>query len=221
MNLLSTKTALLRVIILTLLPLVAGCAYIERHYGESCNTRAYVASDVDTFLRSRFLKNSPVRVAVIPFTVPANLAAYSNEFPGIGNELAWKVQAEFLQKQAFPIVEVLNRQDWPGKKEEFFTGNFGALTHAMDAGYDLALVGLVESGDRLDTLVVDTKLIEVESGITLWYGRTRVVTDRKDMEAVSSFLFLTDNRPDLMYYDALIDKASRCIVTEIMAESVY
>jgi len=194
---------------------------LGKHYGESCNTRAYVASDVDTFLRSRFLKNSPVRVAVIPFIVPANLAAYSNEFPGIGNQLAWKVQAEFLRKQAFPIIEVLNRQDWPGKKEEFFTGNFGALTYAMDAGYDLALVGLVESGDRLDTLTVDTKLIEVDSGITLWYGRTSAVTSRKDMEEVAATLGLIERRPDLMYYDPLIEKASRCIVEEVMAESQY
>lgn len=196
-----------------------GCALLERQLGESCNSRAYVATDIESYLMSRFNSKSPVRVAVIPFTTPANLTPRDNVAPTMGNTMAWLVQSEFLRTETFPIVEVLNRQDWPGKKDEFFTGNFGAISSARDAGYDLALVGWIEPITRLDTLTVSTKLFDLDSGITLWYGRTGVVTNRKDMEAVGAFFGLNDERPDLLYSNTLVERAARCIVNDVLNES--
>jgi hypothetical protein len=110
---------------------------------------------------------------------------------------------------------VLNRQDWPRKKEEFFTGNFGALSAARAAGYDLVLVGNVEPITRVDEYIVHSKVLDVESGITLWYGTSRVVTDRPDLLAVSSSLGLTDERPDFVHTDPLIKKAGECVAYDI------
>lgn len=205
-----------RVIFLTLLAAVfSGCSFLNRHVGETCNTRAYVRTDFEGFINQRFTPRTPVRMAVIPFDAPANLAGKDNELPGIGNRLSWGVQRELLGTEVFPTVEVLNRQDWPGKKEEFFTGNFGALSFARAADYDLVLVGAIEPITRVDEYVVHTKIIDVESGITLWYGTSRVVSNRADMLAVSSSLGLTDERPDLIPTNPLLQQAAECIAYDI------
>jgi hypothetical protein len=205
-----------RVMLLTLSALLcSSCSFLNRHVGEACNTRAYVRTDFEGFINQRFTRGSPVRMAVIPFDAPANLAGRDNELPGIGNRLSWGVQRELLGTEVFPVVEVLNRQDWPGKKEEFFAGNFGALSFARAAGYDLVLVGAIEPITRLDEYVVHSKIIEAESGITLWFGTSRVVSNRADMLGVSSSLGLTDERPDIVSTDPMLKQAAECIAYDI------
>ncbi len=186
-----------------------------RHFGEWCNTRAYVRTDLQSFMDQRFTPKSPVRTGVIPFVVPANLAARSDQQPGLGNELAWATQRKLLETGVFPIIEVLNRQDWPRKKEEFFTGNFGALAYARDAGYDVIVIGYLDPIVRLDTWTVHTKVIEVASGVTLWYGSSTVNTDRADMWETSSTLGLTDRRPDLLYTRELLETVTSCIAYDM------
>jgi hypothetical protein len=154
-------------------------------------------------------------MAVIPFDAPANLAARDAEMPGIGNRVAWGVQRELLGTEVFPIVELLNRPDWPGKKEEFYTGNFGAISFARAAGYDLVLVGIIEPISRLDEYIVHSKIVDVESGITLWFGTSRVVSNRPDMLGVSSSLGLTDERPDIIPTDSLVQAAAECVAYDI------
>jgi hypothetical protein len=206
------------VMFLTLSSGLCGCLLLERRYGETCNTRAYAWTDIEGFINQRFTPHSPVRMAIIPFVTPANLAQRDNELPGLGNQLAWSVQRELLSTEVFPVVELLNRQDWPGKKEEFFTGNFGAISYSRDAGYDLVLIGYLEPQSRLDTWTIHTKLIEVDSGITLWYGTSQVSTMRKDMLEVSSTLGLTNRRPDLLYTDALLGEAAACIARDMLKD---
>jgi hypothetical protein len=115
-----------------------------------------------------------VRVGIIPFSAPVNIAYAGSEFPGLGMELTEELQRRLMETGALPIVEILNRQDWPGKKEEFNTGNFHALVMARDAGYDLIIVGSVERVNDLKTLAAMVRLIEVESGTTVYVGRSSV-----------------------------------------------
>lgn len=203
---------------LTLLAATAGCAFVERHLGEVCKTRAYVRTDFESYINQRFTSGEQVRMAVIPFVSQANLAAYSNELPGIGNNMAWGVQRELLDSGVFPIVELLNRQDWPGKKEEFFAGNFGAITHARNAQYDLVLLGFIEPIARLDTWIVHTKVIDLQGGVTLWYGTTTVVTQRAEIQEVGTMLGGSKRRPDLLYTTPLLDEATRCIAADILKD---
>lgn len=210
-----------RVTFLTLLLMQAGCAYIQNRYGETCKTRAYVQTDIESYVKSRYLPESPVRVAVIPFTTPANVSAKNLQFPGLGDILAWGIHAELVRSQALPIVEVLNRQDWPGKKEEFFTGNYGAITQSRYAGYDLALVGYMEMPHERETYHVYTKLIEVESGITVWYGQTTVHTRRGTMDRASQFLGMTARREDMYYTKPITEDASKCIVRAMLKDPEF
>lgn len=196
----------------------AGCAYLGNHVGEWCNTRAYVRTDLGAYIDQRFTPKSPVRVGIIPFDVPANLSARSAQMPGLGNQLAWAMHRNLLATETFPIIEVLNREDWPRKKEQFFTGNFGALQFSRDAGYDMIVIGYLEPVTRLDTWVVHSKVIEVASGTTLWYGSSKVYTNRSDMHEVSSFVGLTDRRPDILWNDKLLETVAECIAYEMTTD---
>jgi hypothetical protein len=213
--------ARLSVTVLTLSVTLSGCAIIGRSVGETCNTQAYVRTDIESFISGRFTTNTPVRVAIIPFEVPGNLSGQDLHRPGLGYELAWGVQRQLLQSEVLPVVEVFNRADWPRKKEEFFTGNFGALERARNAGYDLVMVGYMDPQKRLDTWTVHTKLIEVESGISLWYGTSTVYTVRTDLWEVPATLYLMDRRPDFFYYPELLGEISWCIAHDMLNDPEY
>lgn len=211
---------LIPVILLTLMctSMLSGCANIHQYYSEPCNSHAYSRTILSDFLSNRFHSNSPVRLAVIPFSAPANISGFSSERPGLGNELAWKVRAELLASGQVPIVEILNRQDWPGKKEEFFMGNFGAIAVAREAGYDLVLVGHIHTPEALDRLKASTKLIEVESGITVWYGDTEVKTYAPELQSARAALWLDERRPAMLYLPRMVNRLSQCIVQAITSE---
>lgn len=197
--------------------LLTACSYIHNQYGETCNYRAYTQNELSEFLSKRFHSNAPVRMAIIPFSTPANLTVPRNT-AGLNNDLAWKVHAEFLTRNKIPIVEVFNREDWPGKREEFFTGNFGAISTSREAGYDLVMVGYLENTSSLDTMAAYTKLIEVESGITVWYGKTVASTSRPLLQTIESRMWLDNTRPDLLYTEPLIEELAHCIVEGIAHE---
>ena len=204
--------------ILICLPLTS-CSVIEGRYGETCKSHAYSQAILTDYITTRYLPNSPVRLAVVPSSVPANISSYnSTDRPGVGNQLAWKMHQELLNYAEVPIVEVLNREEWPGKKEEFFTGNFGAIRHARDAHYDLVLVSYVEPVKSLDTVSAFTKVIDVENGVTLYYGKSSVHTRRPRMRDAAAWFGTEERRPDLQYFNDLYDKLGWCIVKDVMAE---
>lgn len=211
----------LRVILLTLsMAVFAGCSIVQSHYGESCNSHAYVQTPLSEYINKRFQPHAPVRMAIIPFSVPANLAAQSNEQIGLGIDLAQRLQTQLLEAGAVPIVELLNREDWPGKKEEFTHGNFGAIQFAREAGYDLVLVGMVQPLTSIDRLSVQSKVIEVESGITAWYGQTSVTSWRSDLNKAGADFGLSKRRPDQLFMDDSLNKLTRCIRKDILADKV-
>lgn len=209
-----------RAIILTLLFCFSatGCAFIQKRYGEHCNSRAYTQIILADYIRARYVSGSQVRMAVIPFSVPANISYRNIELPGLGNEMAWMVKAEMLRSGIVPIVEVLNRQDWPGKKEEFFTGNFGAIEMARDAGYDLALIGFIDPINSLESASASVKIIDVESGVTIWYGQVRAYTLRNDGNYVAGQLMLDKYDPSRIYSKAVFSKLAACIVEQATQE---
>ncbi len=198
----------------------SGCSLINDRYGETCKTRAYTRTILSDYVSTRFVSGSPVRMAIIPFSSPANISMNSIERPGVGNELAWNVHARMLGTDTVPIVEMLNRQDWPGKKEEFFTGNFRAIEYARAAGYDLVMVGAVDEMRSLDSVSAYTKVIDTEAGITVWYGKTDVNTRRDDLNEFTSTIGLTKKRPDLLYTDDLYNKLAKCIVKAVTSEKI-
>ncbi len=201
---------------------LSACNFLSRQLTdqttETCKFRAYVHQPIEDWLNSRYQAKSPVRVAIIPFSVPANFTTESDERTGLDLELATVLQQELLRRGSFPIVEVFNRQSWPGKKEEFFKGNFGAISLAREASYDLVLVGLLEPLRSIDEITAYSKLIEVESGLTLWFGRVSANSARPDLRLAAATLGLTNRRPDLLSSAALSQELAGCIAGLVSAE---
>lgn len=204
-----------KVLTLAMMLLGSGCSFLHEYSTESCNSHAYVRAPIDDFLSTRFRSGSQPRMAVIPFTTAANLSGHEPQRPAFGEELAWKVHARLLDSGDFPIVEVMNRRDWPGKKDEFFTGNFGSLSMARAAGYDLVLIGYLDGIQTLTTLSAFTKVIDVESGVTLWYGKSSASTAQPAMQRLGSHLWLREERPDQLYLPDLTESLASCIVRDI------
>jgi hypothetical protein len=158
-------------------------------------------------------------MAVVPFSAPENISSYGVEHPGSGNRLAWRLHGALLSHGAAPIVEVFNRQDWPGKKEEFFTGNFGAIALAREAGYDLVMVGSIEELRSLQTLAAYSKIIETESGITVWYGRHQVSSPPQRLYRGERFgWFLPTGIPSHIPAAELEDTLANCIAEAVTAQ---
>jgi hypothetical protein len=198
---------------------LASCSLIYERYAESCKTHAYINQELQQFITSRFHYNSPVRMAIIPFSVAANLTAKDSERPGLGNEIAWQVQAQLLESKAVPIVEVFNRQDWPYKKEEFFTGNFGGIDMAREAGYDLIMIGYVEPQNSIYEITSFVKILDAESGVTVYYGKVLAETTRPKMDDVADTLLMGDKVPALTFAHELEEKISTCIGEAVLADS--
>lgn len=208
------------VILLTLTTVVSltSCAYLKDRTLDQCKTHAYVDSVLEDYLSTRYQTNSQVRLGIIPFVVPANLTQRPFQYRGLGNELAFQLQAQILNQDVVPITEVLNREDWPGKKDEFYTGNFGALSQAREAGYDLILVGIVDSYNAFAEVTASAKLIDVESGVTLWYGKTTVHTRRRDFDRGEDYLNIEDRHPSQSFGGIMIDLLSKCIAKDILSK---
>jgi hypothetical protein len=204
-----------RVILLTLVCLLSSCSFLGAQVGEWCNTRAWISTDLESYVYQHFKQGQQARVGVVPFISQANLSDRSDGFRGLGTEIAWGVQRELLATEIFPIVQMLAQEDWPGRKQEFFSGNYGSMEFARNAGLNFLLIGYVDWPQRLDEWVVYSKLIDVNTGATLWYGTSTVKTHRPDLLEVSSTLGMTDRRPDIYNMQPIRDAAAHCIVHDM------
>lgn len=199
---------------------LAGCSTLQQPHDQGCNSHAYVNAILADYISRQYHRHTPPRMAIIPFSVPANVAYKNIELPGMGHKLAQRLHAYMLQSEVVPVVELVNRADWPGKKEEFFTGNFGALSQARAAGYDLVLVGYLEPRHGLTSLSAYSKLIDVNSGITVWYGKTEVHETAGLYEQSKSWLGLKKRRPAEIPTAMLVNDLASCITIDIVSDEI-
>lgn len=214
---LALSTTCVKLLTCTLVISLTSCAYLKDRTLDQCKTHAYVETVLEDYLSRRYQSGAPVRMGIIPLAVSANLTQRPFQYRGLGNTLAYQLHAHFLNRETVPIVEVLNREDWPGKKEEFYTGNFGALSQAREAGYDLILVGIVDHYNPFSEITASTKLIEVESGVTIWYGKTTAHTMRRDYHRGADYLGIEDRNPSKTFADDLEPHLTKCIANEILS----
>jgi len=208
-------------ILLTVLP--SGCTYFETRIGkefqESCQSHAYSQVPILDFISKRYTPNAPVRIGVVPASAPANMSSLYIEQPSAGNQLAWRIQQDLLNYGELPIVEVLNRQEWPGKRDEFFTGNFGAIRYARDAGYDIVIVSWIEPMRAPDTMSAFAKVIEVESGTTIYYGKSTAISNRQEYKNAVANLGILRRTPAELPTSFVMDKLGQCVSQAIMKDS--
>lgn len=199
--------------------LFSGCSTLHLQQREECKSHAHIRIPLDEFINQRFPTGIPVRLGIIPFATPVNLAAQSDRQPGAGKQIARYLQRELLSKQtSVNVIETMDRSDWPGQAEQFFHGNFNAISMARDAGFDLVLVGVIENPRSAEAISAFSKLIEVESGITVWSGRSEASTNAnvRSRSGVSSWW--TSDQQRYPRTNTLLETLAQCLITNALTD---
>ncbi len=213
------KKLLLFVTLLTPAAFIS-CSSLKLTPEDTCNSRAYIRTPLDSYIKQRYPYGAPVRLGIIPFTAPAGIAYLEDQLPGVGHEIARNLQRELLSKRAVTITEVLNRLDWPGQRMEFYHGNHRSIRMAKDAGYDLVFIGLVDTPTSVDQLVSHGKLIDVESGVTVWNGMASVSTTERTYNHSGPAQWWAEHNPNKLPTRKLTANLAACMVTDVLKEEV-
>ena len=157
-------------------------------------------------------------MAVIPFDVPETFARSGPDSRNLGEQLARRFTESFTAVGVVPIVELFNRDNWPGKRAEFYTGNYGALEQSRAAGYDLVMVGYLEPQTNVETLSLATKIIDTQNQTTIWFGRTNATSNAKELNKFYSKTWLGKQRDDLFAFPERFDEMVSCTTNYIADE---
>lgn len=183
-----------------------------------CKVQAHIDQNFADYLKARYPSKQLVRAGIYPFEVPGTFfLAGGDQTKNFGLKLAEYFQRKFVEHQSPAIVEIFNRDRWPGKREEFFAGNYEALNMARNAGYDLVIVGFMEDPKDDQTFVIHSKVIDTSNNMTIWYGTATVVAHGREYQKNLARFHLASERPDLFYVQERADMAAQCSVDAIMA----
>lgn len=178
--------------------------------------RIYSNAELPAYVKSQYHSGQPVRMGIVPFDVPENFAPANSEAARYGHELARKFQLEFRRSGEVAVIELFDRDRWPGKREEYFNGNYGAIEIARNAGYDLVMVGFLEDIKNDEDLVLYTKIIDVTKNVTVWDGRTTVTSRAREENRQMADVFLATERPDLFAFPERAEKLVTCSIDHIL-----
>ena len=197
--------------------LAAGCSIIGWPAKlEGCKIQTYINGQLPGYLKARYDSQQLTRLAVIPFDVPETFAPPGNESMYFGREIARRIQGHLYKTGELRIIELFNQDRWPGKREEFMTGNHHAIQLAADAGYDLVLVGYLEELRGDQELNIYTKVIDTNGGVTIWSARTTVYSYQRPVQQVLAQTRIFKDRPDIFPYHEQIEEFAVCTVDSIM-----
>lgn len=178
----------------------------EPNYDYACNIRAYISSGTEDYIKYQQYRKNSGRVAILPFDVPESFSPWlSKESEGLGRKIAYQVAGEVIRHGALPLVEIYDL-DWPGKREEFFKGNYSALQYVRNAGYDYLILGYLDLPAGTSTLRFYNKLIDVKTNVTIWYGTTTVVETLGQVDRNFAALGILNERPGLISLQPMLSK---------------
>ena len=113
-------------------------------------------------------------------------------------------------------MEVFNLDRWPGKREEFFAGNYQAIEYARNAGYDIVFLGYMEEIRSDDTFTVQTKAIDTSNNVTLWSGKSVMYTRKRDLDKFLAEADLIKTRPEFFHFWERSEQLAACTVDEML-----
>jgi len=212
---------LLNVIILTLISLFStGCSsklLSWLHDNElQCKNRAYIHIPVEEYINERYSSSPLVRVALVPFEVPASFSRNIAGWMNFQEEITQSLHVKLLESGKFQLLEIFKTH--PLRKDDFITGNYEITELAKQAGYDLLLVGQVGNLSGVTQLSGTAKLIDVNTGITVWYGQSQVGKVSYSTSRRDAFGVFGRDRPDYMPFRLLADQFTSCLVENIFSE---
>lgn len=190
-------------------------------FTDGCNLRAETNLQLQDYVSHRYGSDHPVRAAVIPFDVPESFALPGNDSEYFGRTLARKLVMELHRSAVLPIVELFNRDRWPGKREEYFTGNYRAIEQARNAGYDLVVLGYMENIQNDNSFTILTKVIDTSNQVTIWSASTEAYSLDRSWRRSLAWFPLYDDQPNKFQFPEKIDTFAQCTVSGILtAEEV-
>ncbi|MCB0358615.1 MAG: hypothetical protein KDD44_03240 [Bdellovibrionales bacterium] len=183
---------------------------------EGCKIRTFVDQDLLDYVSERYHSKQSVRYAIIPFDVPETFARAGDDSHHFGRTLARLFQEEFLRSGELGTIELFNRDRWPGKRDDFFTGNYQAMEYARNAGYDMVILGHMEDIRDPEEFSVYTKVIDLSNNITIWFAKTTVYSRERTVNRLLSTTRVIPRRPEMFYFDERSAELSRCTVFELL-----
>lgn len=175
-----------------------ACSFLDSFETNECKNRASINVELEKYVTKRFSKKELVRFGIMPISVPANFTAKSLDNPDFGVILAQKLQSYLLSASIFSTVEMISKPEWPTKKEEFFSNNLTALSIAKNSGLDVVLLGYLTPQTNLKEMTLYTKIIDVNMGVTLFYGETTVYNSHFNENTLTT-MFKKRNPSDFNY----------------------
>ncbi len=185
---------------------------------EGCNIRTYIDLGLSDYVTNRFHSQQKPRFAVVPFEVPETFAPPGNVSQNFGRDMANLFQQQLLQRGELGIIENFDRDRWPGKRAEFFTGNYGAIELARNAGYDFVIVGFMKDIVNESELTLLTRVIDTANSITVWYGETTAFTTEREARRTISRLSRgwVKDRPELFDFPGRTDLLISCTTQRLI-----
>ena len=201
--------------------IISGCSLtklplISHLVNPSCNNHTYINLMLRDYVSKRFDEKTPARMAIIPFDVQESFAPAGNDSLHFGRDLANNFVMEFHKQGVVPIVELFERDRWPGKRAEFFAGNYQAISIARAAGYDLVMIGYLEALKDPSDFIAYIKIIDTQNNMTIWSSKTEVHSHEHDISDALSKVDIAKRRNDLFDFTGLTKQLVYCAVDEIV-----
>ena len=185
---------------------------------EQCKVRTYINYPLRTYISARYGDKNPVRTMILPFVVPESFTGANQDIPNFGKEIAAEFAAQLREAGVLPIVELYNVDRWPGRREDFSTGNFQAINLARNAGFDFLLVGYLEDLKADDTFNVQIKLIDISNNITLNHSLLKATSKDRLWRREIGRSILVQDVPAIYSFPEITDEAARCGVEALLNE---
>ena len=187
-----------------------ACAFIDITENETCKNHANINIKLKKYLTDRYKSKNLVRLGIFPFSVPANFTAKSLDKLDYGTMLAQKLQPTLLSLGIFQTAELLDYQEWSGKKEEFFSNNLLAIEIGKNIGLDFIVVGYLAPYNHIEKMTVYSKIIDVNTGMTVFYGETTAYNNYLNERKEKASFGLIEYKPSDFKLDDFTDKLMQC-----------
>jgi len=196
---------------------------------DQCKIRTYIDDGGTALLSNRFVdtnyRDRPIRIAVIPFSIPEHFAVWGSYEGHLGWELARVFWADLLAAKVEGTIELVAANTWAGESEEFFEGNYRNIEIARQAGYSHIILGYLKEPTSDGILRVYTKLIDVGTSHTMWFSLTEVEKGGNQDWDILDFLFgLPARRGDAIESDdtqAQVASFATCTIAKMSGRSEY
>jgi len=185
---------------------------------EGCKIRTHTNAKLVDYVSGRFSSTTAVRALIIPFDVPESFAGSWNNYHDqhYGRELARLLRAELARTGELGIIELFAQNSWPGKRDEYFVGNYRAIQLAKDAGFQILILGHMEDLKNDEEMVILTKIIDATNNVTIWDAKTMVYSRDRAIGKLMGDMKLLRERPDLFNFPERAEEFAYCTVNFIL-----